>query len=293
VHNIDVYINICIGIEKYVGVDIAKGSLQDFVDRINTRSSEKDRAKLYKLVCADMGSDDLQKSSLDTYLNANKEWKMCTPPLSAEETFDVASCQFAMHYMFQTRERAKYFFHNMSRQLKVGAAFIATTIDARVVAEAAHRVEFGIPHEVADSEADPVDRPLGSTDHEPHPKRCIRVMRDSEKVVMKLEFNQENWQRLFTLSGSDSPCDGNEAFGIRYNFTLDDGSVSVEEDAESAAVNAPEWLVPLGEPLCQLAREHNMELILCQNFQSFVFSVINGPNSADHMYGMRVLLAIF
>jgi mRNA (guanine-N7-)-methyltransferase len=240
-----------------------------------------------------MGSDDLQNSSLETYINENKEWKVCTPPLLPDETFDVASCQFAMHYMFQTRERAKHFFHNMSRQLKVGATFIATTIDARVVAEAAHRVEFGLPREVADGETDPVDRPPQvSAGTEPHPERCIRVMRDDGKVVMKLEFNQENWQRLFTPSGSESPRNGNEAFGIRYNFTLDDGVTSTDEDAESAAVNAPEWLVPLGEPLCQLAREHNMELILCQNFQSFVYSVINGPNAADHMYVVMLVITV-
>lgn len=272
-----------LGIDKYVGVDITRGSLQDFVERIETRNAERDRVKIHKLVCCDMGSDDLQSSTLEIYSNAEKQWKMCSPPLAADETFDVASCQFAMHYMFQTRERANHFFRNMSRQLKVGGVFIATTIDARVVAEAAHRVEFGSPVEVANGENDPVDRPQTSTSSLPHAKRCIRVMRDSEKVVMKLEFNQENWQRLFTLSGSDSSRDGNEAFGIRYNFTLDDGVDNADEEVESAAVNAPEWLVPLGEPLRQLAREHNMELILCQNFQSFFHSVLGGQNAADHM----------
>ena len=47
--------------------------------------------------------------------------------------FDVASMQFALHYMGQTEGRMRRFLHEVSRHLRVGGIFIATTMDSRVL----------------------------------------------------------------------------------------------------------------------------------------------------------------
>jgi len=47
----------------------------------------------------------------------------------AENGFDVVSCQFALHYFFQSRETLDGFFQNVSDNLKSGGYFIATFMD--------------------------------------------------------------------------------------------------------------------------------------------------------------------
>lgn len=41
--------------------------------------------------------------------------------------------QFALHYMGQTEDRMRHFLHEVSRHLRVGGTFIATTMDSRVL----------------------------------------------------------------------------------------------------------------------------------------------------------------
>lgn len=41
--------------------------------------------------------------------------------------------QFALHYMGQTEGRMRHFLHEVSRRLRVGGIFIATTMDSRVL----------------------------------------------------------------------------------------------------------------------------------------------------------------
>lgn len=57
------------------------------------------------------------------------------PPIYcvAGDLFDVASMQFALHYMGQTEARMRRFLHEVSRHLRVGGIFIATTMDSRVL----------------------------------------------------------------------------------------------------------------------------------------------------------------
>lgn len=49
------------------------------------------------------------------------------------DLYDVASMQFALHYMGQTEGRMRRFLHEVSRHLRVGGIFIATTMDSRVL----------------------------------------------------------------------------------------------------------------------------------------------------------------
>lgn len=65
----------------------------------------------------------------------------CLPEMGEEldhvDFFDVVSCQFAMHYAFETEERTKQFLKNVARKLRPGGYFIGTTPDAHVLLERA------------------------------------------------------------------------------------------------------------------------------------------------------------
>jgi hypothetical protein len=62
------------------------------------------------LIVADLGRDSLTSSTLLTYdrvaVDTRKAgvWEEAVP-LSATDQFDIISCQFAMHYMFQVKHK--------------------------------------------------------------------------------------------------------------------------------------------------------------------------------------------
>ena len=127
------------GLARYVGVDIAQNSLKQFTERVLTSSAQQhgyggasagaEHLKVTHLVCADIGTELLTSSALPCHTwdagkqyyskpystetshrstipdvsidnSAQGTWERRVPLTSADQ-FDVASCQFAMHYMFQ------------------------------------------------------------------------------------------------------------------------------------------------------------------------------------------------
>lgn len=44
--------------------------------------------------------------------------------------FDIVSCQFSMHYLFESESKIRAFLHNVSCRLEVGGFFIGSTVDA-------------------------------------------------------------------------------------------------------------------------------------------------------------------
>ena len=94
--------------------------------------------------------------------------------------------------------------------------------------------------------------------------------------VLRIKFAKDMWTRLLQRNKFIANVDGGEnsdktketdkagsPYGIQYSFTLRDS----EEDA---AVDAPEWVVPLNETLNALAKAHGMRLLVAQNFQDIM-----------------------
>lgn len=269
------------GLQHYVGVDIAKGALDDFVGRVEAISKESGRSGIFSvvhcLVAADLGAKDisLHSSPLQTYFSSTRSWSTSIPlPLSEATTnarFDVASCQFAMHYMFETRERAGRFFDEISTNLKPGGYFIATTMDSRVVADwALQKMTQAVKTRIAEPSgfeelciyADTVENSL-LADSQGHS--------DGGDLMVRMKFETSQWNRLVRRleSSRGNGILNDDGFGVRYTFTLYDNPPSGESGAASA-VDAPEWLVPLGQPLEELAKEHGMRVALCMNFHDFI-----------------------
>ena len=177
-------------ISRYVGVDIAVESLKQFVNErlLTLKDKRRDyrgggggngsggggmqKMKVTHLIEADLGVDSLISSQLETHtwnvINLNPNTSEITSnwekkvPLTTDDLFDIVSCQFAMHYMFQSEIKANHFFAEISRHLRENGVFIATTIDSRALADlAAEQLcgEYEIPPQVIPS----THRPTVST----------------------------------------------------------------------------------------------------------------------------------
>lgn len=183
--------------------------------------------------------------------------------------------QFALHYMFEDEGRARRFFQAVGRLLRPGGAFIATTVDARVVVE----LLAGLGRE------------------DPATGACVASLRDEEgRELCRLQVDGETHARLFRPVGQGQAQgqagggdgDSDPFCGLRYTFLLRDGT---EADGAADAVNAPEWLIPLPR-LAALAAECGLELEWAQNFHELVMAnrdKIDGAGGGGGNRGIRWL----
>lgn len=70
----------------------------------------------------------------------------------------------------------------------------------------------------------------------------------------------------------DTQEEDDEGFGLQYNFSLRD-------NADSSAVEAPEWLVPLGKSFQSLCQKNHLNVIKCQNFHDFIHERLQDDDS--------------
>ena len=268
------------GIERYVGVDIAIKSLQHFVSERLVLQSAGDRRKFTKLVCADLGTDVLTSSTLETYLVTSEsvasssagqdgvegkiigKWSSVAGPMSNDEQYDIVSCQFALHYFFQTSEKCGTFFRNVHKHLKGGRHFVTSTIDSRRMAEL-------------------LLRQLCTTDASDSPTKELKITNAFGDTLLRVAFDNYQWKRLLSFNSSyydrtsrskqtsssgkleltDEEYDA--LFGIQYTFVLGDN-----EDEQ--AVNAPEWIVPCGRYLEHIAERFGLRVTYYENNHKFI-----------------------
>ena len=229
--------------EEYVGVDIAHAALNDFIS--NRLEQHRHKSKVSKLVTADMGRDCLTTTPLPTYNMKQKSWSN-VPPLSEAEHFDIISCQFAIHYMFQSLDRAEHFFDQIQRHLRDGGRLIVTTVDSRVFMDLVFK-QISNDTKVIDLNND----------------LEIAIENELQNTILRIRVENSTLHRL--LHG-----DSDDLFGLRYNFQLFDQPAS-----STAAVDAPEWLVPL--PLIEkLAQKANLEVKEIVNFHDYIANASEG-----------------
>ncbi len=274
------------GIGNYVGVDVARGSLVDAAVRVRKmRNLDK-----CVFTCADLGSDVPGRIKSKHFKKMQKllSWSLESDDgmgdpqfrrvrgggIKETDKFDVVSIQFAIHYMMQTKQRARRFFHTVSQLLEIGGNLIATTIDARKVME--HMMNTGYDFRFIDGESDP--------DNE---KLVVSVGEDA----CQLKFHRDIVKKIFH---SNKKYDGHDGlnpdhFGLEYTFTLTEGkdhAVGVGQ-----AVDLPEWLIPL--PVMKaLGAEAGLAVDYASNFHEF-YSHRKDPiaHHAAHgaLYNMKVL----
>lgn len=100
------------GITSYVACDVAELSVKEAAKRYNSLSQAPFRPYLLVGDCFDVPLVNF---------------------LAPEQTFDVVSCQFAIHYAFESEDRVRMLLRNVSERLKPGGFFIGTTVDSNVL----------------------------------------------------------------------------------------------------------------------------------------------------------------
>lgn len=101
-------------VDQVVGVDIAATSIEQCKDRYHEMKG-RNRGRIFQ---AEFHAVDCTKQrARDFYRNQ-------------EQQFDLVSCQFALHYCFESLPQAECMLQNISENLKKGGFFIGTTPDS-------------------------------------------------------------------------------------------------------------------------------------------------------------------
>lgn len=271
------------GIESYVGIDVARGSLLDAAFRARKM---KDQLKECVFTCADLGSDvpGRTKSSKHKRMQKLLTWsiKHDNPSenpnfqfvrgggIAETDKFDVVSIQFAIHYMMSNITRARRFFHTVSQLLEIGGNLIATTIDARVVLEHMMNTGYNFHYDSVKNRDEDVIISVGNN-------------------ACQLKFHSNVVEKIFHAEGRDDSCLNSDLFGLEYTFTLIEGqdhAVGVGH-----AVDLPEWLTPL-PVLVALGEEAGLVLEYASNFHDFYDErkdPIKNHKAHGALYNMNVL----
>lgn len=107
-------------VTNWTMVDIAGDSVNDARDRYNNVAGrESNRLFGANLVVADLGA---------TRMKPLYDNMVCDGVIGVH--YDLAMCQFAMHYFFQTENRSRMFLCNVSDGLKIGGYFVASIPNA-------------------------------------------------------------------------------------------------------------------------------------------------------------------
>lgn len=89
---------------------------------IDTKSIEdKYMKELYDIVWGNISKKDISNSQLLKYYNV------------MQNKFDVVSCQFAIHYMFESEDKLETFCANVNKVMKVGGYFMGTCLNGELV----------------------------------------------------------------------------------------------------------------------------------------------------------------
>ncbi|KAJ8604471.1 hypothetical protein CTAYLR_000952 [Chrysophaeum taylorii] len=243
-------------VREYVGVDIAQTSLNDLAERLVTSRPRAFQRVPVKLLAASLGSRSLSSEPpfpLWTGTSDGGTWG--TGHLDPWHQFDVASMQFALHYMFETEARATSFFSDLASLVRVGGRFVATTVDAVALSKLV--IERATPAEPPPSLGGGAARwwRVDIDDETGEEARGLGPVGVSDSTRRVLTVWVEDATRSRLISG-----DG--WWGLRYWFQLYDGH-------HQRAVDSPEWLAP--PPLLRkLASDHGFSLERSLNFASFL-----------------------
>lgn len=263
-------------VSEYVGVDIAKTSLQDLAERLLGRVPRGFKSCAVTLLVASLGSTPLSPNqSFETYAtnDASIRGEWSTGDLTNTPKFDVATMQFALHYMFESETRATTFFADLASRLKVGASFVATTVDAVALA----RLILTRARPATRNGRDDWWR-VDISDESTESAKGLGPVRNDHKVErLVLTVWMENEIRRRLLNGSSTTED---LYGLRYWFQLYDSD-------DAAAVDSPEWLAP--RPLlAKLAADHGFILEDYSNFADYLETRRHKPGFVDSINRLRV-----
>ncbi len=105
-------------IKSYVGADIASESVKAASERYNNSQHQIQPEKRFNFDATFLVANCI-KTNLGSVLD--------------DRSFDCVSCQFALHYSFESEDNARTFLVNASSSLRIGGHFLVTCPDAYVL----------------------------------------------------------------------------------------------------------------------------------------------------------------
>jgi mRNA (guanine-N7-)-methyltransferase len=158
--------------------------------------------------------------------------------------FDISSCQFSMHYMFDTEAKVRNFLQNATDRLVHGGYFICTHPDANVI---------------------------------------VKKLRNASVTDEQGRHVTENKYYSIISDTVDFPKDKGP-FGFPYGFFLTDNLVGFKEPAEPNKKGnlhyVPEFLV-IVPSLQKIAAEYGLELVESKNLHEYFSENINKRQHYD------------
>jgi mRNA (guanine-N7-)-methyltransferase len=157
-------------VKLYVGSDLAEESLKNAMDRLTKLRNEK--FKDFDCKCYFITED---VSDPNNHL---------LKKIPQEHYFDLVSCQFAMHYHFESEVRLRAFLKNVTTKLNKGGYFIGTIIDSNVMVKRLRERKYP----------------------------------DNKYIDEKLTFGND----FYSVKFSQKRFPKDQVFGIKYGFYLED-----------------------------------------------------------------------
>ncbi len=202
-------------VKLYVGADLSEESLKNAVDRIIKLKSEKFQNLLTKCFFITEDVSDPNNNLLKK--------------IPSEFLFDFVSCQFAMHYHFESEIKVRAFLENVTARLNEGGYFVGTIIDSNVLIKRLRNRKY------------PGNKYL------------------NEKYTFGNDFySVKFYQKRFPKE--------NGPYGIKYGFYLEDSIDKRDEFGKIKYVG--EYLV-IFDNFVELCKEYDLHLVERKNFTEY------------------------
>ena len=144
--------------------------------------------------------------------------------------FDLVSCQFALHYHFESEQRLNAFLLNASSKLYEGGYFIGTIIEDNVIVKRL---------------------------------RNRKVIKDNKYLNEKLTFGNEFYSVKFSQKRFNKK---NGPYGIKYGFYLED---SIDNRDEEGNINYVEEYLIVFKEFVEVCKKYGLYLVEKKNFTNF------------------------
>ncbi|GMH93031.1 hypothetical protein TrVE_jg7777 [Triparma verrucosa] len=231
-----------LGVKNYVGVDVARVRLEEAQRRVEGfKGLRFERWSFFKV---DLGEEGLEGRVEECRREGGKSvWRWTGGDFRIGFKFDVVSCQLALHYMMQSKEKARNCFKTISDNLREGGTFIITTMDSRYVLERL----MGLGGDLMDGKE--------------------RVIEIGSEGLCSIKVPGETVRRIFSR---DEPLTSENWYGLKYEFklldTLEPGAGA--PPGSNVSVDLEESLLPL-ELAKSVMEEYGLVLQERLNFSEY------------------------
>ena len=204
-------------IKLFVGADISGELLENAMTRLEKIKNEK-------------YSNNFQTKCIFIKEDLSNPQNEFLEKIDQKYYFDLVSCQFALHYHFESEQRLNAFLVNVSKKLCEGGYFIGTIIDDNVIVKRL---------------------------------RNRKNIKDNKYYNEKLTFGNEFYSVKFSQKNFNKK---NGPFGIKYGFYLEDSIDNRDEEGNIKYVG--EYLIVFNE-FVEICKNYGLYLVEKKNFTKF------------------------